>query len=96
MTTRVFVTTNVNSERSEMYDKVKQFIPIAAFFITLLVALFIFSKIEPIITEHIKLKILKSNYKVLSTSVPSGIGFCIFYGMLLKQNESTRSEKTVL
>ena len=28
MTTRVFVTTNVNSERSEMYDKVKQFIPV--------------------------------------------------------------------
>jgi len=28
--------------------------------------------------------------------VPSGIGFCIFYGMHLKQNESTRSEKTVL
>ena len=55
--------------------------------------------LEPIITEHIKLKILKSNYKVLSTSVPSTIGFLIFfrhYLMHQKLNASTRSEKTVL
>ena len=146
-----------------MNDKVKQFIPIAAFFITFLAALFIFSKIgtiaeqniksetlksvnfipfyaflsmlvgwlainptkrwlninynyipfvacifipwfctvaltylEPIITEHIKLKIFKSNYKVLSSFVPFTIGSYIALVMNQKLNASTRSEKTVL
>ena len=163
VTTQVFVTTKANSSRSEMNDKVKQFIPIAAFFITFLAALFIFSKIgtiaeqniksetlksvnfilfyaflsmlaglfainttkkrlninynyipfvacffiaalgtaalhylEPIITEHIKLKIFKSNYKFLSTFVPSTIGFSIQHVMSKKLNASTHSEKTVL
>ena len=146
-----------------MNDKVKQFIPIAAFFITFLAALFIFSKIgtiaeqniksetlksvnfipfyaflsmlaglfainttkkrlninynyipfvacffiaalgtaalhylEPIITEHIKLKIFKSNYKVLSSFVPFTIGSYIVLVMNQKLNASTRSEKTIL
>ena len=163
VTTQVFVTTNVNSSRSEMKDKVKQFIPIAAFFIIFLVALFIFSKmgpiaeqhiksetlksvnfilfyaflsmlaglfainptkkrlninynyipsvacffiaafgtaalhyLEPIITEHIKLKIFKSNYKVLSSFVPFTIGSYIVLVMNQKLNASTRSEKTIL
>ena len=163
VTTQVFVTTNANSSRSEMNDKVKQFIPITAFFITFLVALFIFSKmgpiaeqhiksetlksvnfipfyaflsmlvgwlainptkrrlninynyipfvafvfiaafgtavllyLEPIITQHIKLKIFKSNYKFLSTFVPSTIGFSIQHVMSKKLNASTYSEKTIL
>ena len=43
-----------------MYDKVKQSIPIIAWFITFMVALFIFSKIGPIAEQNIKSETLKS------------------------------------
>ena len=52
--------------------------------------------LEPIITQYIKLKIFKSNYKFLSTFVPSTIGFSIQHVMSKKLNASTYSEKTVL
>ena len=52
--------------------------------------------LEPIITEHIKLKIFKSNYKVLSSFVPFTIGSYIVLVMNQKLNASTHSEKTVL